>query len=138
MKISTCSNRPILEPCGIKKFDLQIDPYIGCGHYCYYCYVLKYAETDWNKEILIHNNIQQLHEELDRITPQTIFMGHHTDPYQPCESKLFQTRKVLELFLEKRMSASILTKSDLIIRDIDLLKKMDNASVSISVAFNVL
>jgi len=78
----------------------------------------------------------QLNNELSKIPPQTIYMGWHTDSYQPCEAEYRQTRQVLELLLEKGFSASILTKSDLILRDIDVLDKMDNASVSVSVAFN--
>jgi DNA repair photolyase len=63
-------------------------------------------------------------------------MGWQTDSYQPCEAEYRQTRQVLELLLEKGFSASILTKSDLILRDTDLLQKMNEASVSFSVAFN--
>jgi DNA repair photolyase len=137
MKVSVCSNRPILSPCGLKNFDYQVDTYVGCGHYCYYCYVLDQAETDWSKEILIHKDIiDQLSGEIDKISPQTIYMGYHTDPYQPCEAEYRQTRKVLELLSEKDFSASILTKSDLVVRDMDLLQDMENASVSVSVAFN--
>jgi len=137
MKVSECTDRPILSPCGLKEFDYQVDTYIGCEHYCYYCYVLDQAETDWSKEIRMHNDIVgQLSEEVDMISPQTIYMGYHTDPYQPCEAKYHQTRKVLELFLQKGFSASILTKSDLVVRDIDILKEMNDAAVSVSVAFN--
>jgi DNA repair photolyase len=63
-------------------------------------------------------------------------MGWQTDPYQPCEVKYRQTRQVLELLLEKGFSASILTKSDLVLRDTDLLLKMSEPTVSASVAFN--
>jgi len=63
-------------------------------------------------------------------------MGWHTAPYQPCEAQYCQTRQVLELLLEKGFSASILTKSDLVVRDMDVLKSMKNANVSVSVAFN--
>jgi len=137
MKVSECTDRPILSPCGLKEFDYQVDTYIGCEHYCYYCYVLDQAETDWSKEIRMHNDIVgQLSEEIDMISPQTIYMGYHTDPYQPCEAEFHQTRKVLELFLQKGFSASILTKSDLVVRDIDILKEMNDAAVSVSVAFN--
>jgi DNA repair photolyase len=114
-----------------------VDPYIGCEHYCYYCYALNQAETDWSKEVLIHKDItSQLESELAGIPPQTIYMGWQTDSYQPCEAEYRQTRQVLELLLEKGFSASILTKSDLILRDTDLLQKMNEASVSFSVAFN--
>lgn len=137
MNVSTCSHRPILVPCSLKNLDFQVDPYIGCEHYCYYCYVLQKTEADWTKEILIHKDVsRQLSEELEKISPQTIYMGYHTDPYQPCEVGCRQTRNVLKLFLKKGFSASILTKSDLVVRDIDVLKEMKDASVSVSVAFN--
>ena len=73
------------------------------------------AQTDWSKEIKTYKKIvEQLSEEIDKIPPQTIYMGYHNDPYQPCEAEYHQTRKVLELFLKKGFSASILTKSDLV------------------------
>ncbi|MCP4120014.1 MAG: radical SAM protein [Desulfobacteraceae bacterium] len=137
MKISTCSHRPVLVPCRLENRDYQVDPYIGCEHYCHYCYALNQAETDWDKEILIHKDIAgQLRKGLKKISPQKLYMGYYTDPYQPCEAEYRQTRKALEVFLEKGFSTSILTKSDLIVRDTELLKKMDNASVSVSIAFN--
>ena len=64
------------------------------------------------------------------------YIGYHTDPYQPCELEYHQTRKVLELFLKNGFSASILTKSDLVVRDIEILKEMNDAAISVSLAFN--
>ena len=85
MEVSVCTNRAILAPCELKNIDYQVDTYIGCEHLCYYCYALEDAETDWSKKIQIHQNIVgQLSEELDTISPQTIYMGYQTDPYQPC------------------------------------------------------
>ncbi len=137
MNISACSPRPILVPSRLRNFDYQVDPYIGCEHYCYYCYALKDAETDWAKEIRIHEDMAgQLEQALEKIPPQKIYLGYYTDPYQPCEGEHRQTRLVLELMLERGFSASILTKSDLVCRDIDILKEMKDASVSVSVAFN--
>ncbi len=137
MKVSVCTNRPILSPCGLKDIEYQVDTYVGCEHYCCYCYALAQAETDWSNEIRIHNDIvEHLSEEIEKIPSQTIYMGYHTDPYQPCEAEYHQTRKVLKLFLHKGFSASILTKSDLVVRDIDILKKMNDAAVSVSIAFN--
>lgn len=134
--VSACTERPILAPCGLENFDFQVDPYIGCTHCCSYCYVLDQAETEWSKEILVHRDfVYRLNEEISRIPAQTIYMGSHTDPYQPCEIEYQQTRKALELFLEKGYSASILTKSDLVLRDIDLFGQMKDAAVSVSVAF---
>jgi DNA repair photolyase len=136
MKISVCSHRPILEPCALDNIDFQVDSYVGCEHFCYYCYALKHAETNWKEEIRIHRNIsEQLCEELEKISPQTIYMGYRTDPYQPCEVDYRQTREVLKLLVEKGFSASILTKSDLFLRDVDLLQRMESARISISTAF---
>ena len=137
MKVSSYFYKPVLRPCRLKNLDYQVDPYIGCQHYCYYCYALEQMETDWTQEILMHSDIiSQLSKELDSIIPQTIYMGYKTDPYQPCETVYCQTQKVLNLLFEKGFSASILTKSNLIVRDIDILKKMARPAVSISVAFN--
>ncbi len=137
MIITPCPDRPVLEPCSLPDYNFQVEPYIGCGHYCYYCYVLPQAETDWQKEVLVHENfINRLEEALADIPPQTIYMGWHTDPYQPCEAKCLQTRQVLELLRAKGFSARILTKSDLVLRDRDLLGAMEDGSVSFSVAFS--
>ncbi len=137
MNIKPCNNRPVLNPCTLKGRNYQVDPYIGCEHCCYYCYALNLAETDWSKEVLIHKDItSRLESELAGIPPQTIYMGWQTDAYQPCEAECRQTRQVLELLLEKGFSASILTKSDLVLRDLDLLQEMCDATVSASVAFN--
>jgi DNA repair photolyase len=59
----------------------------------------------------------------------------NTDPYQPLERESKQTRRVLELLEERGFSSCILTKSDLVERDIDLLKRMPAASVGVSVSF---
>ncbi len=137
MKVNPCSPRPILSPCRLETYDYQIDAYIGCEHMCHYCYVLNQAETDWREEILVHQNLEgQLEEELAPLAPQKIYFGYHTDPYQPCEAQYRQTRKALRLLRDNRFSAGILTKSDLVLRDVDILKSMPNASVSVSVAFN--
>ena len=136
MKISKCSPRQILNPCLLEGHNYQVDPYIGCEHLCSYCYALNKAETDWEKEILIHEDIiGQLTLEMNSLEPQSIYMGMNSDPYQPSERTFKQTRKVLELFAEKGFSVCILTKSGLVTRDIDLFRKMPNSSVGVSIAF---
>jgi DNA repair photolyase len=60
----------------------------------------------------------------------------NSDPYQPCEKMHRQTRHLLELLAERGFSACILTKSDLCVRDIDLLKKMPGSSAGVSLAFH--
>jgi DNA repair photolyase len=75
MIVRTCRKRQILNPCTLENIDYQLDPYIGCEHYCYYCYALNQAETDWSKEVLIHKDItSMLESELAGIPPQTIYI----------------------------------------------------------------
>ena len=136
MKVSKSSQRKILNPCLLEAHNYQVDPYIGCEHFCSYCYSLNKAETDWEKEILIHEDIiGQLYQEMNSLEPQSIYMGMNSDPYQPCERIFKQTRKVLELLAERGFSVCILTKSGLVTRDIDLLRKMPDSSVGVSIAF---
>ncbi len=136
-RISVASERPLLVFCSLPGFEYQLDPYVGCGHRCHYCYVLNQAETDWSEEILVHPDFEKrLREELQDVRPQKIYLGYFTDPYQPCESDLRQTRTALELLREKGFSASLLTKSDMVLRDRDILKEMVDSNVSVSVAFD--
>lgn len=113
-----------------------MDPYIGCEHHCHYCYALNQAETDWKEEILIYRDLAgQLDHELSALELQSIYMGWNSDPYQPAEVGHYQTRKVLGLLAQRNFSVCILTKSDLVVRDIDLLARMPSSSVGFSVAF---
>ena len=136
MKVTRKLKGRVLEACPTLNYNYQLDPYRGCEHLCHYCYALNKAETDWEKEILIHENLPaQLNAELDLLEPQVIYIGMNSDPYQHSELKYRQTRKALELIAEKKFSASVLTKSNLIIRDIDLFCKMPSPSAGISIAF---
>lgn len=137
MEVTAKIDGNALKDCTLENFDYQVDPYVGCEHYCYYCYVLNQAKSDWTQAVFRHENIEErLRVELSDVPPQTIYLGWHTDPYQPCEAEYKQTRRVLELLLDRGFSAGILTKSDLVLRDMDLLREMPDASVSVSVAFN--
>jgi DNA repair photolyase len=136
MKVRPCSNRPILEPCSLEGYAYQLDPYIGCEHRCHYCYALNQAETDWAEEILTHQDlIGQLSHELSALEPQPIYIGWNSDAYQPCEGNCRQTRQALELLAARGFSVCILTKSDLVVRDIDLIAGMQGSSVGFSIAF---
>ena len=75
MNIKPYDNRPLLKPCTLEGRNYLVDPYIGCEHYCYYCYALNQAQTDWSKEILIHKElISQLESELAEIAASVALM----------------------------------------------------------------
>ncbi len=135
MQINYCSGSQIIQPCSLEGFVYQIDPYIGCEHHCYYCYILNKPGIK-EGEILIHKDLtDKLNKGLSKLESQTIYMGMNTDPYQPSEEIYKQTRQVLEILLNRDLSVCILTKSDMVVRDIDLLKIMKGSSAGISIAF---
>jgi DNA repair photolyase len=114
----------------------QIDPYIGCEHHCYYCYALNQAETDWAQQILVYPDFAaQLALELFSLKSQPIYFGWNSDPYQLAEVTHQHTRRALELLTERDFSVCILTKSDLVTRDIELIAQMPGSSVGFSIAF---
>lgn len=136
MKIIPITHERIIEPCTLEYYNYEITPYFGCEHNCYYCYAQNKSEVDWENEVGIHKNLDiRLQEELSLLEPQVIYIAGDSDPYQPAEKGYKQTRKILELLVERNFSVSILTKSNLVIRDIDLLRNMHDASVGISIAF---
>jgi DNA repair photolyase len=136
MNVCPSSERAILQPCALEGHTHQLDPYIGCEHRCSYCYALNDAETDWAEEILIHPNlVERLRCELSALGPQSIYIGWRSDPYQPAERTYLQTRQALEVLVDLGFSACLLTKSDLVVRDIELLEKMTGSSVGFSLAF---
>jgi DNA repair photolyase len=130
----TCDK--IIEPSPLEDINYRLDPYIGCEYNCRYCYAQNSSVVDWENEIGVYPQIERkLIEKLSFLPPQTIYIGANTDPYQPFEKGLQQTRTTLEFLRKRDFSACILTKSDLVTRDIDLLKSMPDASVGTSIAF---
>ncbi|HIE05576.1 MAG TPA: radical SAM protein [bacterium (Candidatus Stahlbacteria)] len=137
MKLREVAVDQIVQRCRLEMFDYQIDPYTGCEHRCRYCYTLNGYDVQEYGEIRTSKNLeQQLAEELSKLEPQTIYIGMDTDPYQPCERTHQQTRKILSFLARCHFSASILTKSDLIIRDRDLLTTMLEPQAGVSIAFH--
>jgi len=127
-------------------FEQSINPYRGCGHGCVYCYARpahSYVNLspglDFETKLFYKKNATQLlREELNRSSYvcRAITLGANTDPYQPIERDLKVTRSILEVLQEFRHPVSIITKSHLIERDIDILAAMARdylAAVHVSV-----
>jgi DNA repair photolyase len=88
------------------------------------------------QEIFLDEDLEgELDRELSDLEPQTIYVGWNTDPYQPCEGTYLQTRKALELLARRGFSACLLTKSDRVVRDADVLRQSPGSSVGLSIAF---
>ncbi|MEO6015208.1 MAG: PA0069 family radical SAM protein [Devosia sp.] len=115
-------------------FDRSINAYRGCEHGCSYCfarpthsYLGHSAGLDFERQIYVKvNAVELLRRELadKRYKPKSIAMGTNTDPYQPAERTHKLTRGILEVLLDTKHPASIVTKSALIVRDIDILSEM--------------
>src|SRR5688572_29525928 len=115
-------------------FDRSINPYRGCEHgciYCYarptHCYLGHSAGLDFETKLYAKTNAAELLErELSRpgYVPKTIALGAITDPYQPIEREYRITRSVLEVLDRFSHPVGIVTKSALVVRDIDILARM--------------
>ncbi len=115
-------------------FDVSLNPYKGCEHGCVYCfarpghaYLGLSPGLDFETRIISKPDApQRLRERLARRSyqPQSIALGSNTDPYQPAERDLRLTRQILEVLQEHRHPFSIVTKSHLVLRDLDILVPM--------------
>jgi len=115
-------------------FDRSINPYRGCEHgciYCYarptHCYLGHSAGLDFETKLYAKMNAASLLErELahPRYDPKLIALGTNTDPYQPIERERGVTRSILEVLERTSHPVGVVTKSALIVRDIDILQRM--------------
>jgi DNA repair photolyase len=115
-------------------FFWQINPYRGCEFGCKYCYARYTHEfmemrdgMDFERKIYVkQHSACLLRQELKHVrTGQGIAIGTATDPYQPAERKFGITRAIMEEFSRHEgLSLGVVTKSDLIVRDVDLLQKI--------------
>jgi DNA repair photolyase len=127
-------------------FDASVNPYRGCEHGCIYCYARPTHEylgfsagLDFESRILVKADAPKLlRRELSspRWNPQVIMMSGVTDCYQPAERRLRLTRACLEVLAEFRNPVGIVTKNQLVTRDVDILTELarhECVTVNISV-----
>lgn len=110
--------------------------YKGCSHGCVYCYApsLTHDERSWGSYVDAKVNAPRvLERELRGIRKDEVFLSSASDPYQPVEARYLLTRRCLEVLLRNRFPVSILTRSPLVLRDIDLLTKFEWIRVGMSI-----
>jgi DNA repair photolyase len=115
-------------------FDRSVNPYRGCEHGCVYCfarpthaYLGLSPGLDFETRLTAKPDApEQLRRELSRrgYKPETLALGTNTDPYQPIEREMLITRGLLEVLAEFEHPVMIVTKSDLVTRDLDILGPM--------------
>jgi len=131
--------KSIIGRCGIAGIDYSINPYMGCQHGCAYCYarfMLKYRGLgeEWGEFVDVKVNAPQvLSRQLPKLGRGLVWVSSVTDPYQAIEEKYGLTRQVLQGLLQHQFPITVLTKSKLVTRDVDLLKKFKECEVGMTI-----
>lgn len=141
MKIKEIKAKSIIVKSNLPNGDFVINPYTGCNHACLYCYArfmkrfTNHSES-WGDFVDIKINAPDLiPENTEKFKNKSIVIGSVTDSYQPLEARCKLTRQILQRLIPLQPKLDILTKSDLVLRDIDLLKQFHNCIVAISSSF---
>lgn len=132
LKVAQKSCKTALSKTEVSSYDYTINPYTGCQNGCVYCYAnfmrrfSGHLRDTWGSFVDVKVNLLDvLGKELPRRSGGTIWLSSVCDPYQPLERKYELSRGVIELVSRHgRFSVSILTKSALVLRDVDLLERM--------------
>jgi DNA repair photolyase len=130
-------------------FRWTINPYRGCAHSCHYCFARAFhtyldlgVGEDFSSKIVVKANVVEvLRRELasPKWSGETVAMGTATDPYQHCEGRYKLTRGVVEALTDFANPLSMLTKSTMVLRDLDLFRELDEAAgVTVSMSVGTL
>ncbi len=147
-EIKEIQAKSILSPSTLKDvdYDYSCNPYVGCRFGCVYCYasfmgrMVGKKTSDWGNFVYAKMNAPDLlRKEVPKLKNhgrgKVIWFSSVTDPYQGLEAKYQLTRKCLQVLVEDNFQGevSFLTKSDLVLRDIDVLKQLKNVEVGLTV-----
>lgn len=136
MNVSVIPARSILTKSNLPVSDYSANPYVGCSHACKYCYAsfmkrFTNHPEEWGSFVDVKTWPSLKHTE--KYAGREIFLSSVTDPYQPVEAKHKRTRALLEQLQGSGARISIATKSDLVVRDLDIIKTFPGARVSWSI-----
>jgi DNA repair photolyase len=132
--------KTILTRSNIDGVDYAINPYVGCQHACAYCYATFMKRftghcEPWGTFVDVKVNAAEvLARQMRRARRGSISLSTVTDAYQPLEAEWGLTRACLEVLAGYDFPVSILTKSGLVLRDLDLLAQMPDVEVAFTVA----
>lgn len=131
--------RSALNQSKIPGMDYCLNPYVGCSHGCIYCYAtfmkrFRNHPEEWGSFVDVKVNFADvLKKEISRNRIGLVAIGTVQDGYQPIEAKYRLTRRSIEILNEHNFPFEILTKSNLVVRDIDLIKTNKSASVEMTI-----
>lgn len=137
MKVNEIQVKSIITKSNLPGVDFVINPYIGCQHACIYCYAdfmkrfTGHVNEDWGEFVDVKiNSVETIVNS--KLEGKTVLMSSVTDPYQSIEARYKITQQILEKLLPFQPSLEILTKSSLVYRDVEILKKFKNLKVGVS------
>lgn len=140
MKTQTIQCKSVLTKSNLPKVDYCINPYVGCLHACVYCYsrfMRRFTGHDepWGHFLDVKINAPEvLARELARKPKRgKVLLGSVTDAYQQLEKKYRLSRAILEILLQHDFPVSVLTKSHLVVRDLELFKQFSKCEVGLTV-----
>lgn len=127
-----------VSPSRLPGLDWALNPYRGCSHACAYCYAQDVTRFEsgraWGEVVEVKVNVvPRLKKDLEKGSSGVYGLGTVTDPYQPLEEEYELTRGCLRLLRRSRAKVSVLTKSSLVTRDLDILRDWPEAEVGISI-----
>ena len=140
MKTKEIKVKSIIVKSNLPEGDFVINPYVGCQHGCIYCYARFMKRftghtEPWGGFVDAKiNALDLIPTNADKFKNKSIIISSVCDPYQPVERKYKLTRKILEKLIPLQPRLDLITKSDLIVRDIDLLKQFKNCIVAVSLS----
>ena len=129
--------RQALRPDPLLGIDYSFNPYVGCYHGCAFCYVprlLQIDRSEWGTSVVVKRNAASvLAKETRRLPKGLVAISTATDPYQFVEGKYRITRHALEVLLRADWPVSVLSRSPLMLRDVDLFTRFRSIEVGMSV-----
>ena len=136
MTMKTIYTKSVLSKSNLPVCEYSVNPYVGCTHGCKYCYASFMKRFTGHAEpwgTFLDVKLWPEIKNPQRYAGKELFLGSVTDPYLPQEEQYGRTRALLEQLQGSGAKLSIATKSDLILRDLDLIKAFPDARVSWSV-----
>lgn len=140
MVIREITCKSALTPSGISGVDYALNPYVGCQHGCAYCYAVFMKRftghrEEWGQFVDVRVNAPQvLSRQLEHAKPGTVSLGTVTDAYQPLERQYELSWQCLQaLVAHPDFSTTVLTKSALVLRDLDVLREMKDVEVAFTI-----
>jgi len=122
-----------------KVYDYALNSYVGCQHDCLYCYA-KFMKRftghreKWGEFVDVKINASELlASEVKKKKVGRVWISGVCDPYQPLEKKYMLTKECLEILVENGWPFTVQTKSSLVLRDIEILKRRDNVEAGFTI-----